>query len=283
MKMVSPERRLSDQYSYHPLDINNRRAKSVWRRTLNALWTRRRRIATFICLLPVKIVIIHVIFNSDFHLSSTPKVTIHQAEIAKCCRNESDHVDLCGRAECLWPCPAVIDPLEPMATDSAKPKAFFAEWTGRHSFDYQQTCAIESFALLNPNLTIHVLMTGVPNVTSPAIQTIKKYYPNVHINQIRLGDYIATTPLENWYFCTNWNYESSAASYLEESLRLLTLLKYGGYYLDLNVIPQSAVTSYRNFVVAQDDRVAESVSVIHVDQGHPLIMAAVEEFRTNYK
>lgn len=204
---------------------------------------------------------------------------IHQPQLARCCRSEDERIDLCGRPECLWPCPVMPDDHLSLPVD--QDKAFFLETSGRSAINYRQSCAVESLAVMNPNLTIHLLMTGQLNRTAPTMRVISEY-PNVQMTRINLGDYVAGTPLEHWYFCTEWNRGWYAVAHLSDGLRLLTLSKYGGYYFDLDIIHLKPVTHLRNFVVSESfNKVGNNA--IHADSRHPLITQAVEEFHTNYK
>jgi len=208
-----------------------------------------------------------------------PVLVIQQPNLARCCLSDSKQ-DVCGRPDCLPGCtiPSVFE----IEREFGKDNAFFIESAGHDSLNYRQSCAVESLALMNPNLTVHLLMTTQINMTSPTIRLLIENYPNIRITQLQLGDYIYGSSLEHWYFCTTWNYGSSAVVHLSDGLRLLTLSKYGGYYFDLDIIQMNPVTDLRNFVVDQDGRLVGN-AVIHADFHHPLIRSAVEEFHTNYK
>ncbi len=210
-----------------------------------------------------------------------PVLVIQQPNLARCCLSNSK-VDVCGRPDCI---PSSSCSIAPIPIEIGKtPNAFFIESAGHDSLNYRQSCAVESLALMNPNLTVHVLMmtSAEINMTSPTMRLLVENYPNIRISQVRLGDYIYGTLLEHWYFCTTWNYGSWAVAHLSDGLRLLTLMKYGGYYFDLDIIQMNSVTDFRNFAVAEDgDKVGNSV--IHADFEHPIIRNAVEEFHTNYR
>ena len=107
-------------------------------------------------------------------------------------------------------------------------------------------------------------------------------YSNIHIRHIELGDYFLHTPLEQWYFCTKWNYGSYAISHLSDALRFLTLYKYGGYYFDLDFVMLKSVEKYQNFL-APESRLFLAAGAIHLEPDHPLIERAVEEFLNTYK
>jgi lactosylceramide 4-alpha-galactosyltransferase len=163
-------------------------------------------------------------------------------------------------------------------------KAFFLETSGRPTLTYRQACAIESLARLNPNTSVHLLMTSRDiDYDSPVIKTLIANFPsNFDVTSIDVGDYITDTPLEHWYFCTTWNYGPYPVVHLSDALRLLTLFKFGGYYFDLDVIHIRPLGSLRNFFVAEDHEIVGN-DVLHADQGHVLIELALEEFHSNYR
>lgn len=213
-----------------------------------------------------------------------PRVEIAQSIRSRCCTTTDGNLDMCGRTDCLSPCPVSVSSAHDRVINQQEDKAFFHETSGASTLNFRQACVVESLANRNPNLTIHLLMTGSngSDLNSITLATLKKFYGNLHVTDINLGDYVAGTPLERWYFCSDWNRGWFAISHLSDALRFLTLSKFGGYYFDLDVIQLRPVTRYRNFVVAEDgDKLGSSV--IHVDYQHPVIRAAVEQFPVDYK
>lgn len=99
---------------------------------------------------------------------------------------------------------------------------------------------------------------------------------------IKLSDYFLHTPLEQWYFCTDWNFGRYAVSHLSDALRFLTLYKYGGYYFDLDFVMLRPVTDRRNFTAAESHECI-AAGALHFDYRHPIIVDAVNEFRTTYR
>jgi lactosylceramide 4-alpha-galactosyltransferase len=158
---------------------------------------------------------------------------------------------------------------------------FFIETSKSNELNVRQACAVESAALQNGNLNIFTLMTGIPNNNSPSMKALSSY-SNIHFRHIELGDYFLHTPLEQWYFCTTWNYGSYAIAHLSDALRLLTLYKYGGYYFDLDFVMLKSVEKYQNFL-APESRSFIASAAIHLEPDHPLIERALEEFLTTYK
>jgi len=208
--------------------------------------------------------------------ATNPVIQIQGIGETKCCINSERHRDVCGSSDCMWPCQ--FEPHGPFGGD----RAFFHETSNANSLNVRQACAVESLALINPNLTINLLMTGEIDFRTDTMRALSKY-GNVRISRILLGEYFSSTPLEHWYFCTTWNYGPYAVSHLSDALRFLSLYKYGGYYFDLDVIMLQPVTKYRNFVAADVGFEHMAAGAIHVDYQSPIILMAVEEFRTTYK
>ena len=162
-------------------------------------------------------------------------------------------------------------------------QAFVLETSGASTLDSRQACSLQSLAKHNPHLTIHLLMTG-PRVDldSVNIKTLRTNYLNVFITKIDLDDYFIATPLEFWYFCSDWKNGKYRVAHLSDALRLLTLYKYGGYYFDLDIIHLRSLTSSRNFIVAEDETSVAN-GVMHFDYQHPFIQMAVQSFTDNYQ
>ncbi|KAI9552286.1 hypothetical protein GHT06_022650 [Daphnia sinensis] len=235
------------------------------------------------CLLFVTVLAYNFITSETYLHQMNPRVNVRRAVRSRCClAGTTSGSDMCGRPDCVWPCPVPKLP-EHKHLNAVQDKAFFHETSGASTLNFRQACVVESLAFHNPNLTVHLLMTGSKiDDDTATMKTLRQNYPNIQITSINLGDYMANTPLERWYFCTDWNRGWFAVSHLSDALRFLTLSKYGGYYFDLDVIQLRPVTSYRNFVVAEDNDKLGS-SVIHVDHQHPVIQAAVETFSADYK
>lgn len=83
-------------------------------------------------------------------------------------------------------------------------KAFFIE-TAHSVLDIRQACAVESLAYHNPNLKIYVLFSiGQINSSTAVMETLIQNYSNIQLIKLDINEYLARTPLENWFHCTNW-------------------------------------------------------------------------------
>lgn len=198
-----------------------------------------------------------------------------------CCAHPGVDRDVCNRRSCV-PC-TFKDEHRGLLEDHVKrgEQVFFHETSGKSSLDFRQACAVESAARNDPALTIRVLMTGEINKTTPSMLGLL-HYPNVRISHLSLATYFFATPLDGWYFCSDWNRRRYAVSHLSDALRFLTLYKFGGYYLDLDFVMLKSIMGQRNFVGAEDEMWL-AAGALHADHQHPVIEQAIEEFKTTYK
>jgi len=122
-----------------------------------------------------------------------------------------------------------------------KNSIFFFETSCNHKYginlNLRQSCAIESAARLNPNLKIFVLFVAPSfiNNKSDIINNLSNF-KNVYLRNINFVKYSDKTPMQdfvisNKIFTSNW-----PVSHASDLLRFLTLWKFGGTYLDLDIV-----------------------------------------------
>jgi lactosylceramide 4-alpha-galactosyltransferase len=103
----------------------------------------------------------------------------------------------------------------------------------------RQVCAIESAARSNPDYKVYLLHScpvhGRLEDSREYVQTVFTY-PNVNIWKLDAKRYLSKTPLENWDFVAAIMSSSFPVEHASDVLRLLSLWKYGGTYLDLDFI-----------------------------------------------
>lgn len=106
----------------------------------------------------------------------------------------------------------------------------------------RQACAIESAASKNSDRDIFVIFTS--SVGAVASQPLPLYidsllmYPNVYMRNMNLSRYLTKTPIFKW-FKSNKLFESVFLSeHLSDILPIATLHRYGGLYLESDVIVQ---------------------------------------------
>jgi lactosylceramide 4-alpha-galactosyltransferase len=93
---------------------------------------------------------------------------------------------------------------------------------------------------MNPDLEVYLLFTSpihLGNSTAKnKVLTQLLSYPNVHIRHLNFERYFMGSPLEEWYKGGALKASRWPRSHASDALRFLTLWKYGGTYLDLDVV-----------------------------------------------
>uniref|UniRef100_A0A182SZ85 Alpha-1,4-N-acetylglucosaminyltransferase n=1 Tax=Anopheles maculatus TaxID=74869 RepID=A0A182SZ85_9DIPT len=135
----------------------------------------------------------------------------------------------------------------------------------------RQACAIESAARANPHKKVIVLFaswnefTNPNQVRFPDILTLVRL-PNVHFRWLDLEHFAHGTPVEGVIRSDKLHQRRNGAEYLSEILRLVLLYKYGGIYLDLDVVTMKKLEFYNpNFFGAETPRLVGS-SVIGLER-----------------
>ncbi|KAH8263394.1 hypothetical protein KR044_008247 [Drosophila immigrans] len=106
-----------------------------------------------------------------------------------------------------------------------------------NTLNARQACAIESAAFHNPNFQVFVLFAN-PKVIDPKdpFITIIRSYRNVHLRQLNIWRYAKETPVEDWIVRDNKFMSIYPTEHTSDLLRFLTLFRFGGIYLDMDIV-----------------------------------------------
>uniref|UniRef100_A0A182PCN3 Alpha 1,4-glycosyltransferase domain-containing protein n=1 Tax=Anopheles epiroticus TaxID=199890 RepID=A0A182PCN3_9DIPT len=180
---------------------------------------------------------------------------------------------------------------EPQPSDDGR-NIFFHETSctrdGVIRLNPRQACAIESAARLNPGWKVYVLFAapvGFRNRSDQPILEALLEYRNVHLRYVNLTTYANETPLEEWMESGEIFRSLYMNSHLSDVMRYLTLYKYGGTYLDLDVIVQRPFeTMEPNYAGAESVRwVAAGVMNFEPKgHGHELAEMCVRDLLANF-
>ena len=153
-------------------------------------------------------------------------------------------------------------------------RIFFHETSGRSDLGLRQTCTVESAAKNNPGRPIQVFMTADRlDYSSPWLEVLQNY-PNVSIILVDPRSYFANTPLADWYNEGEWRTSIYSIVHLSDYIRVLTLLKGGGMYMDLDIVTiksfdEKSLWNFFNIETAEMKLLSNSV--LHLERGHRLI------------
>lgn len=174
-------------------------------------------------------------------------------------------------------------------------RIFFHETSGRTRLSLQQCCAVESAAHHNPDRPVRLFLrpptscstrsTRTPSVSNQPCLNVLSSYPNVAVVVLNEDYYFAGTPLEKWYTEGVWRQSRFKMAHLADYIRMLTLSKGGGLYMDMDVITLKPFNDSKlnNFLVYGNDAMEElSNTVLHLQRRHWLTDEIIQVIAKEY-
>ena len=114
--------------------------------------------------------------------------------------------------------------------------------TGKQSglaITQREACAVASAANANPDTKVYLLYTcSIIGNLGDSPEYVKQMfsYPNVRIWKLVFSDYLKGTPLETWDYMGKVRSSNWPVSHASDILRFITLWKYGGTYVDMDIV-----------------------------------------------
>lgn len=130
----------------------------------------------------------------------------------------------------------------------------------------RQACAIESAALWNPNRDVFILFTtpvGLAKNSTPAIVEALQSYPNIFFRNIDLWTYPMNTSCDDWFLTGQLFRSKYLNTHMSDFLRFITLSKFAGIYLDMDVIVQKSFDNMARNCAAFESEGYIGSSVLH--------------------
>lgn len=156
---------------------------------------------------------------------------------------------------------------------------YFHETSCRDSLSSKQACSIESAARANPNREIYVLFSAPVNFEDAPID-LTQIFPNIQFRRVHIVEYAKDTPVEKLVANGALNRTRWPISHTSDILRIITLYKWGGVYLDLDVVVAKSLDELpRNWVAKESgDVVASSLLSFYRDDVGRMFADAVLRF-----
>ncbi|KAJ9587820.1 hypothetical protein L9F63_018744 [Diploptera punctata] len=189
-----------------------------------------------------------------------------------------------------------VEEITSSATPPAKDKSIFFHETSCASsvrggivLTARQACAVESAAKMNPDSEVYLLFTSPINLGNATVKNkiVSQLlsYSNIRIRHLNFEKYFVGSPLEEWYKGGALKASKWPRSHASDALRFLTLWKYGGTYLDLDVVVTKTFSGLSNFAGAESNTdVAAGVLNFESDGlGHEMAEACIENLRKEFR
>ncbi len=158
---------------------------------------------------------------------------------------------------------------------------FFVETNeNKYELSPKQLCSIESAAFNNPTSLITIY---APNITIN--KNLTQMYKNIQIRKLIFEDVLKDTPLLKWF--EKYNKEIKTGPYrlvhMSDALRLALILKYGGIYMDTDIITMKNLKNLLEFpgVGAEDNKWINN-AVLNFPINHTFINILITEYIKNY-
>ncbi|XP_078265918.1 alpha-1,4-N-acetylglucosaminyltransferase-like [Rhinoraja longicauda] len=148
-------------------------------------------------------------------------------------------------------------------------------------------CSVESAARHNPDKQIYYFMKGFSGNLSQYPQPEYRGIPllssmkNVIILPLNPTELFKDTPLEGWYQKVNPEKEKFWPHVLADGCRLALLWKFGGIYLDTDIISLRSIP-FANFTCQGHAGVVNNAALGFHHKHHPFIWNCMEDFVVNF-
>ncbi|CAD0199574.1 unnamed protein product [Chrysodeixis includens] len=184
----------------------------------------------------------------------------------------------------------VGDALPLLGEDFSPPSTsiYFHETSCRGWLNSRQACAIESAARAHKDWNIYVLFAGpvtATNLNSNSFKVLKQL-KNVNFKRVHIVDYAKKTPLEQLVGDGALNRTRWRISHTSDMLRYLTLYKWGGVYLDLDVVVVKSLEGLeKNWAARESGKVvaAGALAFSRDELGRKVADAAIRDFKSHYR
>ncbi|KOB69439.1 Uncharacterized protein OBRU01_17462, partial [Operophtera brumata] len=160
---------------------------------------------------------------------------------------------------------------------------FFHDTSCRGALNSRHACAVESAAKTHPGRQIYVLFSG-PVLIWPFIDSS---YPNIHFARVHIDEYAKDTVLEDLFSKrTHDTSKEWKVVHTSDLLRLITLFKFGGLYLDLDMVVVKPLDHLGRNWVARENGSNINNAVMNVakdDLGKKFIGMVLNEVSSTYE
>ncbi|XP_066445401.1 alpha-1,4-N-acetylglucosaminyltransferase-like [Eleutherodactylus coqui] len=147
-------------------------------------------------------------------------------------------------------------------------------------------CAIESAARVYQDRPVVFFMKGFRDVDLEDNEKHTRYFPtlssreNIYIFPLVMDEILKGTPLHSWYNKSNPEKERYWIHTLADSCRLALIWKYGGLYMDTDIITLRPVPC-KNFLAGQHSKYSSN-GIFGFSSNHNFTWACMESFVQNY-
>ncbi|EFX71990.1 hypothetical protein DAPPUDRAFT_111182 [Daphnia pulex] len=178
-------------------------------------------------------------------------------------------------------------------------RIFFHETSGRSELSLRQCCAVESAARHNPDRNIQLFLGSSDNCGDGINRPFRKIfssqfsswlkvlsrYTNLSVVYLNEGYYFSGTPFQDWYRKGEWRKSPFKMGHLSDFIRILTLYKGGGMYMDLDIMTLKTFHGimFNNYLVYENAKMDTiGNSIMHFERGHQITIELIRLLSEEY-
>ncbi|CAG4937485.1 unnamed protein product [Parnassius apollo] len=165
---------------------------------------------------------------------------------------------------------------------------FFHETSCTANLTSRQSCAIESAARAHRYFEIHVLFSSPVSEATLHESNLKELtiFDNIRFSRIHIVKYAEGTPVADLVKSGALNRTQWKISHTSDVLRFLTLYKWGGIYLDLDVVVARTLDHLAKNWAARESNTAVATGALAFSRdeiGRSIATATIREIQTNFR
>ncbi|CAB3367892.1 Hypothetical predicted protein [Cloeon dipterum] len=170
--------------------------------------------------------------------------------------------------------------------NESRKSIFFIESSRRGTITARQICAVESTARHNPEADVFLLLLDPPEDPGLAkdkpVLTLLRHHSNVQLLRVQSATFYANTPLQEWSIANRINTSVHPIEHASDILRVVTILKYGGVYLDLDFVIQQSLTSLPQNWLSFEMGSEVCNGAFGFKKGHPMVQMMAKELAETF-
>jgi len=156
----------------------------------------------------------------------------------------------------------------------------FLETSGRTGLKARDGCALESAALHHPHRSV-VLYSISPTDPKDSYRMALRNVSKVKFQFLDLQELFRDTPLQEWHKSGQIHKSSYPIQHLSDAVRLAILWKYGGTYLDTDMIAIRTLGNLSNALGYGSGNAGNSALIFN--KGHPFLYKCMEDYAGDYR
>ncbi|CAG0922853.1 unnamed protein product [Notodromas monacha] len=158
---------------------------------------------------------------------------------------------------------------------------YLMETSGLPMLSPKQLCAVESAALHHPNRSVVMAVNNKFLQLPIVLKSWSERYPNVMFINLDIVQWLNGTILLPWLSKNLLDKSPFKTAQASNALRYVTLFKYGGLYLDTDVIVMRPMEDLVNAVGLQGTNVLNN-AVLAFEKHHPYMEACMNELSAKF-